>query len=65
MGDFAWLAEIVFFGSYFIAWCLGAFRDALSTAANTWVAVSSISALVIAVLLLVFNVYSHRNRIVQ
>lgn len=53
----AWLAQIVFFGSYFIAWLTH------ELAHTTWVNVSAIAAIVLAVLLLVDNrtVYLHTN----
>jgi hypothetical protein len=45
----AWLAQIIFFGSYFIAWITNELPH------TTWVSVSAIAAIVIAVLLLVDN----------
>lgn len=45
----AWLAEIIFFGSYFVAWLVGELPK------STWVTVSAIAAVVIAILLLVDN----------
>jgi hypothetical protein len=52
----SWIAQLVFFGSYFIAWC------AKEIPHTTWLNVSAIAAVVIAVLLLVDNrtVYMHR-----
>jgi len=57
----AWLAEIIFFGSYFIAWIV----DELPK--TTWVTVSAIAAVVIAILLIVDNhavITNRTNRIV-
>lgn len=45
----SWLAEIVFFGSYFVAWITNELPH------STWVTVSAIAAVVIAVLLIVDN----------
>jgi hypothetical protein len=45
----AWLAQIIFFGSYFIAWLTNELPHV------TWISVSAIAAVVIAVLLLVDN----------
>jgi hypothetical protein len=53
----SWLAQIAFFGSYFIAWLVKEIPH------TTWLNVSAIAAIVIAVLLLVDNrsVYTHHN----
>jgi hypothetical protein len=59
----AWLAEIVFFGSYFISWIVGAFNAlTVTSSAHTFVVISSIAALVIAILLLFDNGRPYWNR---
>lgn len=45
----SWLPQIVFFGAYFVAWLVGELPK------STWVTVSAIAAVVIAILLLVDN----------
>jgi hypothetical protein len=45
----AWIAQIVFFGTYFVAWIVKELPH------TTWVSVSAIAALVIAILLIVDN----------
>lgn len=45
----AWLAQVVFFASYFIAWCANDIPHVL------WLTVSAIAAVVIAVLLVIDN----------
>jgi len=58
MPDLSWLAEIVFFGSYFIAWLTNQIPH------TGWLDATAIAAVVIAVLLLVFNgrpYYDKRN----
>lgn len=45
----SWIAQIVFFGSYFVAWVTKELPH------STWISVSAIAAVVIAVLLLVDN----------
>lgn len=54
----AWLAQIIFFGSYFIAWVTNELPH------STWVTVSAIAAIIIAILLLVDNrgVYLNHQR---
>jgi hypothetical protein len=47
--NLSWLAEIVFFTSYFIAWVTNELVHLL------WTDVTAIAAIVIAVLLLVYN----------
>lgn len=47
--NLSWLAEVVFFGSYFIAWLTN------ELAHSTWVTVSAFAALVVAILLLGYN----------
>lgn len=49
--NITWAAEVVFFGSYFIAWCLNQLPHLL------WVTVSAWAALVTAVALLLFDAY--------
>lgn len=49
MPNLSWLAEIVFFGSYFIAWVEKEIPHTL------WLNISAIAAIVIVVLLLVDN----------
>lgn len=53
----SWLAEIVFFGGYFVAWLQHAFDPLtnVSSGAHTFIVLTAIAALVIAVLLLVDN----------
>lgn len=53
----SWLAQIVFFASYFVAWLSNELPH------STWVSVSAIAAVVIAVLLVVDNrgVFVDRN----
>lgn len=53
MVNVSWLAEIVFFGSYFIAWLDKQIPHV------TWLNISAIAALVIAVLLVVYNGYTY------
>lgn len=57
MPDLDWLAQIVFFGAYFIAYITNELPHVL------WITVSAIAALVIAVLLLLYNgrTYVRRN----
>lgn len=58
MPDLDWLAQIVFFGAYFIAWVTNELPHVL------WVTISAIAAIVIAVLLLLYRGYpyvNHRN----
>lgn len=45
----AWLAEVIFFGSYFVAWLTAELPR------STWVTVSAIAAVIIAILLIVDN----------
>jgi hypothetical protein len=45
----SWLAQLVFFTSYFIAWLSNELPR------TTWVSVSAIAALIVAILLLVDN----------
>ena len=54
----SWLAKLVFFTTYFIAWFVKEIPH------TTWLNVSAIAAVVIAVLLLVDNrgVYLHNGR---
>lgn len=56
MLDVTWIAEIVFFGSYFIAWVSKEIPH------TTWLTVSAIAALVIALMLLFFRGYPYVNR---
>ena len=49
MQDLSWVAEIVFFASYFIAWAANQLPHVL------WVTVSAIGAIVIAVLLFLYH----------
>jgi hypothetical protein len=57
MPNLAWVAEVVFFGSYFIAWMSN------EIAHTTWLNVSAICALILAVALLLFNGYGYyRNQ---
>jgi hypothetical protein len=49
MSDLSWIAEIVFFTSYFVAWCANQLPHVL------WVTVSAIAAIVIAVLLFLYH----------
>lgn len=49
MADLSWIAEIVFFASYFIAWATNQLPHVL------WITVSAIAAIVIAVLLFVYH----------
>lgn len=51
MPNVTWVAEVVFFGSYFIAWCSN------EIAHTTWLNVSAWAALVIVVALLLFDAY--------
>lgn len=55
--SFAWIGEVVFGISYFVAWCLGAFKVVAKpgAAVNVFVAVSAIAALVFALALLFEN----------
>ena len=53
----AFLAEIVFFGAYFIAWLIGELPK------STWVTVTAIAAVVIAILLLVDNRGAYTRRV--
>lgn len=64
MPNLAWLAEIVFYGSYFIAWVSGAF-NALTTpgAPHNFIVISAIAALVAAVALLLFNGLPYVSRL--
>jgi len=61
---FSWIAEIIFFGAYFIAWLQGAFDTltAHSSGAHVSIVVSAIAAIVIAVLLLVSNGQPYLNK---
>lgn len=52
----AWLAEIAFFGAYFVAWLV----DELPK--STWVTVSAIAAVILAILLIVDNGPRYWNR---
>jgi hypothetical protein len=56
MINLSWLAEIVFFGSYFIAWVTNEIPH------TTWLNVSAIAAIVVVVCLLLFNGYPYLNR---
>lgn len=56
MVNVSWLAEIVFFGSYFIAWMEN------EIAHTPWLNISAIAALVLAIMLLIFNGYPYVNR---
>lgn len=60
MPNLTWVGEVVFFGSYFIAWLSGAF-NALTTpgAAHNFIVISAIAALVSAVGLLFYNGYPY------
>jgi len=61
--NLAWLAQVIFFGSYFISWIVGAFNAlTVTSSAHTFVVLSAIAALVIAVLLLVDNGAPYWNR---
>lgn len=62
--NLSWLAETVFFGSYFVAWCVGAFNvlTSVSNAAHTWIVISAIAALVVALSLLGFNGRDYYDR---
>lgn len=51
MPNLTWLAQVVFFGSYFIAWC----ADELPHV--TWISVSAWAALFVALGLLFFDAY--------
>lgn len=55
--NLAWLAQIVFFGSYFFAWLGHAFDPltSVSSGAHTAIVISAIAAAVIAVLLIIDN----------
>lgn len=53
MVNLSWLGQIVFFGSYFIAWMSNELPHV------TWLNVSAIAALVLAIMLLVFNGYPY------
>lgn len=61
----SWLAQIVFFGGYFIAWLQHAFDPLtnVSAGAHTFIVITAIAALVIAILLLVDNrgIYTRRT----
>lgn len=59
MPNLAWVGQVVFFISYFVAWLVGAF-DALtvhSPAAHGWIVASAIAAGITALVLLFFNGY--------
>ena len=56
MVNLSWLGQVVFFGAYFIAWLT---RELPHT---TWVSVTAIAALVLAIMLLVFNGYPYLDR---
>jgi hypothetical protein len=45
----SWIAQIVFFTSYFVAWVINELPH------STWITVSAIAAIVIAVLLVIDN----------
>lgn len=51
MPNVTWVAQVVFFGSYFIAWANNEIPHA------TWLNVSAWAALVIVVALLLFDAY--------
>ncbi len=53
----AFLAEIVFFGAYFVAWITNQLPHA------TWVTVTAIAAVVIAILLIVDNRGAYTRRV--
>lgn len=56
MVNLSWLAEVVFFGSYFIAWVQEEIPH------TTWLNVSAIVAIILAVALVLFNGYPYVNR---
>lgn len=52
----AWLAQVVFFVTYFVAWVTKELPHTLADgSAAIWIAISAIAALVIAVLLVFEN----------
>lgn len=53
MPNLTWLAQLVFFGSYFIAWCLNQIPH------TGWLDASAIAAVVIAACLLFFDAYPY------
>jgi hypothetical protein len=52
--NLSWLAEIVFFASYFIAWITGEISN-VGGKGDLWLAVSAWAALFVAVCLLFYN----------
>ena len=56
MINLTFLAEIIFFGSYFIAWVSKEIPH------TTWLNVSAISAIVIVILLVLYNGYPYLNK---
>lgn len=54
--NLSWLAQIVFFGAYFIAWITKELPQ------TTWITVSAIAALGCVIALLVFNALPYVNR---
>lgn len=65
--SFAWIGEVVFGISYFVAWCLGAFKVAhvagtSTPAVNVFVAISAIAALVFSLALIFENRAFYTNR---
>lgn len=61
--DLTWIAEILFFGGYFISWIVGAFNPlTVTSASHLWIVITAISALVVAILLLIGNGRTYFNK---